>query len=156
MSEYCFIVSNLPLPEIDFTSAKRMKYGEYKKVKKERESNTLLSSLNDEAEVLIMDPTKMNHLNITTCNNPPYSLEEYIQKDYIHWLGGSSDLEVWQEQLYEYLKDLKGENGLEIWSIWFGDGPQDIKEMKIKLLELKKSDLKALSDLGMNYCIKFE
>lgn len=153
MSKYSFIVSNIPLPEVDFTAAKRMKYREYKKIKKE--SNSILSQLDDEAVVLIMEPTKMNYLSVTICTNPPYGLEEYTQKDYIYWLEGGSDNEIWQEQLYEYLKGLN-KDGLEIWSIWFGDGPQDIKEMKIKLAESKIADLEVLKNWSMNYCIKIE
>lgn len=156
MSNYSFIVSSMPLPEIDFTAAQRMKYGEYKKIKEEKKSKSILNSLGNEAEILIMNPEKMNHLKVTTCNNPPYGLEEYTQKDYIYWLEGDSELEIWQEQLYEYLKVLKNKDGIEIWSIWFGDGPQDIKEIGIKLSELKISDVKSLNDLGMNYCIKIE
>lgn len=80
MSNYSFIVSNIPLPEIDFTEAKRMRHGEYKKIKEEKESNSLLISLDDEAIVLIMDPTQMNYLNIATCNNPPYDLKNTHRK----------------------------------------------------------------------------
>lgn len=155
MSKYSFIVSNIPLPEVDFTAAKKMKYREYKKINKEKESNSILSQLDDEAVVLIMEPTKMNYLSVTICTNPPYGLEEYTQKDYIYWLEGDLDNEIWQEQLYEYLKGLN-KDGLEIWSIWFGDGPQDIKEMKIKLSESNIADLEVLKNLSMNYCIKIE
>lgn len=156
MSNYSFIVSNTPLPEKDFTETKRMKHGEYKKIKEEKESHSIQSSLDDEAIILIIDPTKMNYLNITNCNKPPHSLEEYTQKEYIYWLEGESEHEIWREQLYEYLKGINNKDGLEIWSIWFGDGLQDIKEIEMKSSELKVTDLEVLKTLKMNYCIKIE
>ncbi|PWV87632.1 hypothetical protein DFQ01_1606 [Paenibacillus cellulosilyticus] len=164
MSKYSFIVSNSTLPEIDLTDAKRMKYGEYKKLYKEsrgsRGSSSILDQLDDkddELVILIMNPIKMHHLKITICTNPPSGIEEYIQKDFIYWLEGDSDDGIWKEQLYEYLLGLNNyKNGLEIWSIWFGDGLQDIEEIQLKLSELKISDLEALQGVRMNYCIKIE
>ena len=35
-------------------------------------------------------------------------------------------------------------DGLEIWSIWFGDGLQEIEKMKLKLSDLQLIDLEAL------------
>lgn len=100
--------------------------------------------------------SKYSFIVSAICTNPPYGLEEYIQKDFIYWLEGNSDDGIWKEQLYDYLKRLNNKDGLEIWSIWFGDGPQDIKEIKLELSELKISDLEALKSLRMNYCIKIE
>jgi len=161
MSKYLFIASNSSLPEIDLTAAKKMKYGEYKKLHKEVvDSKSILSQLDnkdDELEILIMDPTMMNHLNITACTNPPYGLEKYIKKDFVYWLEGYSDAEVWKEQLYDYLIQLNGSSdGLEIWSIWFGDGTQDIEKIQLKLSELKGSDLEVIKSMKVNYCITFE
>ncbi|MCG7406545.1 hypothetical protein MH117_03880 [Paenibacillus sp. ACRRX] len=160
MSKYSFIVSNRSLPEVDLTGVVRMKYGEYKKLDIPSSGESLLDQLDekdDNLEILILDSTKMNHLKITLCTNRPYDLEAYIQQEFIYWLEGSSDDAAWKEQLYEYLKGLKNmKDGLEIWSIWFGDGPQEIEKMKFKLSDLQLIDLEALKSMSMNYCIKFE
>jgi len=160
MSKFTFIVSNSSLPEIDLTGTMRMKYGEYKKLNIQSSQESILDQLdnpNDDLEILIMDPTKMHHLKISLCTNQPFGLEEYIQKEFIYWLEGSSDDVTWKEQLYEYLKEQKNnKDGLEIWSIWFGDGPQEIETMKVTLAELQLSDLDALKGVNNNYCIRFE
>ncbi|WP_152393106.1 hypothetical protein [Paenibacillus guangzhouensis] len=160
MSKYTFIVSNCPLPEIDLTGTVRMKYGEYKKLNIQSTHESILDQLDDmddEAAILIMESTKMHHLKIALCTNQPYGLEEYIQKEFIYWLEGSSDDLTWKEQLYAYLKEQQNNmNGLEIWSIWFGDGQQDIEKMTIKLSELQRSDLEALKGVRNNYSIQFE
>lgn len=159
MSEYTFIVSNSPLPEIDLTGIVKMKYGEYKKLNiqpKEESILNLLDDVDDEIEILyVADPTKMDDLKITLCTNRPFGLEEYIKKEFIYWMEGSSDQTSWNIQLYDYLNGIQNiKDGLEIWSIWFGDGPQEIENIKLRLLDLKLSDLELSK--RMNYCIKFE
>ncbi|UNK17017.1 hypothetical protein MNQ98_21375 [Paenibacillus sp. N3/727] len=159
MSKYSFIVSNSSLPEIDLTGMVKMKYGEYKKLNIQPKNESIINLLDDEddeIEILyVADPAKMHDLKIILCTNRPYGLEEYIKKEYIYWMEGSPVKASWNEQLYDYLKGVQHvKDELEIWSIWFGDGPQEIEDIKLRLLDLKLSDLELLKRI--NYCIKFE
>lgn len=98
--------------------------------------------------------SKYSFIVSAICTNPPYGLEEYIQRDFIYWLEGNSDDEIWKEQLYDYLKRLNSKDGLEIWSIWFGDGPQDIKEIKLELWVTPYK--KVESDVGASEVVLLE
>ena len=155
MSLFSFIVSNNPLPEIDLTGFVRIKVGEFKKMNIQTKGLISLNHLDDDVEMLYAeDESRIHDLNITLCKNPPDGLEMYINKEFVYWLEGDFQRESWNEQFYNYLKCLQNKNGLQIWSIWFGDGPQDIKNKKLKLSEIKISDLDILK--GRNYCIEFE
>lgn len=160
MSTYSFLASNCPLPEIDLTGAVRMKYAEYKKWGVQSSKESVLEQLetkDDHLEVLILDSSKMDHLNIGFCTNPPYGLEDYIKKHYIYWLEGDQNNETWRKQLYEYVKGVAtNSGGLEIWSILFGAGLQSIDIMELKLSGLQLSDLEVMQSDRMNYCVKFK
>ncbi|MCR8642011.1 hypothetical protein NV379_05015 [Paenibacillus sp. N1-5-1-14] len=85
MSLFSFVVSNQPLPEINLTDTVTIKYGEYKKLNIPQAENSILNLINDkkdDLDILILDPLKMDYLRIMLCTNPPYGLEEYIQKPY--------------------------------------------------------------------------
>ncbi|MGM1048133.1 MAG: hypothetical protein ACQEXX_18600 [Bacillota bacterium] len=156
MSRFSFIVSNSLLPEIDLTGFVRMKVGEFKKLNIQTKGHSMIAELDDDADLLYAeDETKIDDLKISLCTNPPYGLEVYIKKEFVYWIDGDCHRGSWNEQLYDYLKGLQNNKaGLEIWSIWFGDGHQEIKNMELKLLDLKLSDLEILK--GINYCVKFE
>lgn len=155
MSLFSFIVSDHPLPEIDWTGFVRIKVGEFKKLNLQTKGLGSFDHLDDDAEILYAeDESRINDLQITICKNPPNGLETYIKKGFVYWLAGSPQRDSWKEQLYQYLKGLQSIDGLQIWSIWFGDGPQVIKQIKVPFAELQISDLEILK--GMNIRMEFE
>ncbi|MNM99603.1 hypothetical protein D3C81_1121680 [compost metagenome] len=156
ISRFSFLVSDSPLPEIDMTGFVRMTVGEYKKLNIQTKSNSLIDILDDDAVVLYAeDESKTNDLRICTCTNPPYGLDAYTNKEFVYWIEGDCHRESWNEQLYKYLTGLQNnQDGCEIWSIWFGDGYQEINNLELKLKGLRLSELDVLK--GTNYCVKFE
>ncbi|WP_195575555.1 hypothetical protein [Paenibacillus sp. 1001270B_150601_E10] len=155
MSLFSFIVSNRPLPEIDQTGFVRMKARELKKLNIQAKGPIDIHELDDDVDVMYAkDEAKINDLRISRCTNPPYDLEQYINKEYIYWLEGDRYRESWNSQLFEYLNEHKDHvSELEIWSIWFGDGIQEINETVLSLHNVTLLDLERLK--GSNFCIKF-
>lgn len=148
MSRFIFLASHNSLPLIDL------------RLNIPSSGESILDQItdkHDDLEILILDSEKAHHLHITPCTNPPHGLEDYIQQEFVYWLEGNSKDITWKKQLYEYLKGLDDTlDGFEIWSIWFGDGPQEVKAVNFKRLELQLSDLDVLESMGMNYCVRFE
>lgn len=159
MSKFKFIASNFQLPEVDLTNVKRMTVKEFKELKIDTKGPIPIEELSEDTEVLYYESEKdMEGLNIILCDKPPYNLEYHIKKPYVYWL--SCDFtEKCAIQLMEYLhQNMKEEQEIEIWSIWFGN-KDEIYEVKnkrrVKLSDITEEDLMKINTQdGCSICVR--
>lgn len=85
LSQYRFIASDNTLPEIDLSGFIRMKVKDIKKMKVVPRGPLPWDEIDDEADVLYAaSESDTGGLQISTCKNPPYGLEDYISKSHIY------------------------------------------------------------------------
>ncbi|MGC5325389.1 hypothetical protein [Brevibacillus sp. SYSU BS000544] len=148
MSRYTFIASDNQLPEIDQSGFIKRKVKDIKKMTPLPRGPVDWDELDDEADVLYAESeSDLGGLQVSLCNNTPYDLEHYIQKNYVYWLGGNFQSKCVQ-QLLDYLQaNVSKEDKVELWSIWFGDGIQKIKRKMIPLEAITGNDLELLGNI---------
>ncbi|MZP30071.1 hypothetical protein GTO91_10170 [Heliobacterium undosum] len=159
MSLYRFIASDNPLPEIDQSGFIRMKVRDLKKMIPVPRSPLPLASwdeLDENTEVLYAESEEdTGGLHISICDNPPFGLERYITKAYVYWLGGRFHSKC-VDQLHHYIQtNIREEDRVELWSIWFGDNPEAKLCKTIVLSELTVADLELLRS-HWHCCIMIE
>lgn len=153
MSQYRFIASNSTLPEIDLSGFIRMKVKDIKKLSIVPTGPIPWDELDDEVDVLYTaNESDTYGLQISKCNNPPYGLEDYISKPHIYWLGGNFDSKC-MDQLIDYLnKKVPQVATIELWSIWFDEGIQEIEKLQLRLENITALDLAGIKE--SNICIE--
>lgn len=161
MSKFKFIASNFELQEVDLTNLRRMTIKELKRLNIELKGPVPMDECDEDTEVLFYESQEdMEGLTISLCDNPPYNLEHHIKMPHIYWL--SNDLtEKCAKQLLEYLKqNMKKQQQIEIWSIWFGNKDQIyevINKKRIALEDITEEDIMELnSNDGCSIEIRFE
>jgi hypothetical protein len=153
MSDYKFIASNEYLPEIDLTGVQKLKVKDMIRMNI-KPGSIPWTELNEEAGVLYTeDKDAFDNLQISECTNPPYGVDEYIQLKHLNRLEGNLKSKSCL-QLYDYLNNLSENTSVELWSIWFGNGKQQIDYKHIKRSELNYIDLEFL--LNRNCCLVLE
>lgn len=152
MSRYTFIASSDPLTEIDLSGFIKMKVKDIKKMDPQPKGPIPWEELDDEADVLYAEKeSDLGGLQIGRCENPPYDLDFYIQLPYIYWLEGNFD-DRWTNQFIEYAKTkIPDGQPVELWSIWFGDGFQEIAHKHLERGQINGLDLQRLA--SENLCI---
>lgn len=115
----------------------------------------LLGCVRRRAEVLYAEKeSDLGGLQIGLCNNPPYDLDHYIKYPHIYWLEGNFD-ERWMNQFLDYAKtQLPANQQVEVWSIWFGEGFQEISHKHLSVTKMTKEDLRWFRT--MNICIHLD
>lgn len=139
MSLYRFIASDYQLLEVDHSGFIEMTVRDMKKMNPLPASPAIFQSWNEideDATILYAEnESDLGGLRISLCDNPPYDLEHYIGKRYVYWLEGDFGTEF-LDQLIEYVRtNVKAENGIELWSIWFGDGIKPVQVENVNMNE---------------------
>ncbi|GAB6988778.1 hypothetical protein JCM16418A_08280 [Paenibacillus pini] len=146
MSLYRFIGSEQPLPEVGIV---KMKVKDIKTLK-----NVPLGpwdEMDDDVEIWYGEEEEA--INITLCASPPDGLEEYINMKFVYWLECRIPKDI--QQVYQYIEEQVPDGILiELWSICFGEGVQEITNMLFKKNELTVRDLEFLD--YENCCIRIE
>lgn len=155
MSRYTFIASDNPLLEIDQSGFIKMKVKDIKKMTPLPRGPVDWDEMDDEADVLYAESeSDLGGLQVSLCKNPPYDMEQYIKKNYVYWLGGNFQSKCVQ-QLLDYLHaNVSKEDRVELWSIWFGDGIQNIKRKNISLEAITADDLELLGNKDCCICVE--
>lgn len=155
MSQYTCIAANAPLPEVDLSGFIKLKVKDIKQMNPQPKGPVSWDELDDEAEVLYAEKeSDLGGLQIGLCNNPPYDLDHYIKYPHIYWLEGNFD-ERWMNQFLDYAKtQLPVNQQVEVWSIWFGEGFQEISHKHLSVTNMTKEDLRWFRQ--MNICIHLE
>lgn len=155
MSRFTFIASDNPLLEIDQSGFIRLKVKDMKKMVPVPNGPIPWDEMDDEAEVLYAEnESALGGLQVSLCTNPPDGLELYIKKKFAYWLGGNFQTKC-VSQLMDYIQiNISTEDKVELWSIWFGDGFQEIKPIKISLQKISVGDLVLLKDSDCCLCVE--
>lgn len=159
MSLFRFIASDYPLLEVNYDGFIEMKVKDIKNldfVPNPPISFQSWDEMDQESTILYAkDESDLGGLVISVCSNPPYGLEDYIDKEFIYWLEGDFRSKF-LNQLTEYVKsNIKKEYGVELWSIWFGDQIDSKLLKKIYLNQFTSSEFKILQHHGY-CCLKIE
>lgn len=81
MSEYRFIASDRPLPEIDLRGIVRMTVKDYKNLHGQTQGLNHWNHIDDDAEVLYAkDESTLGWLTISLCKNPPFGISFRVHK----------------------------------------------------------------------------
>jgi len=149
MSQFTFIASRHPIPEIDLTDIKKVKIID---IRNKPNFPASLAHLSDDIEILYgEDGHTLSGLRVSPCTNPPYDLGHYIRLDFIYWLEGAFDSSTSVQQLIDYLQTFK--TPVEIWSIAFGQGRLSVHDRTIRRVDLHSNDLNILHQRQSTYCL---
>ncbi len=146
MSLYRFIASDFLLKEVDFSGFTKLTAKEIKKKNPLPHGPFSVNELEDETEVLyVKNELDAHGLKIHACDSPPSDLEMYVNKNHVYWLEGKMN-EKWYIQIVEYMiENCRITVPVELWSIWFGEGLQEIVIREIGLSEICSIDFEMLA-----------
>lgn len=144
MSLFTFLVSDCPLEEVDYSGITEITVRELKKSYPISDKTPVQSwhSMDDDTRILhAPDASAFGELVISFCNNLPYDLAFYTEKEYAYSLDGN-----WKGKFLtdfvDYIKThIKASENVQLLIFWAGDGEQKLIEREISIEEIQPNHL---------------
>lgn len=157
MSLFTFLVSDYPLKEVDYSGITEITVRELKKLYpiSENMPEQPWHLMDDDARILhAPDESAFGELVISICNNPPFDLALYTEKEFVYWIEGNwkgKFLADFADYIKAHLKEIKN---VQLLIFWAGDGEQKLIERTIKIEEIEPKHLEMFK-LEENIRLKF-